>query len=70
MDSIALKYDYRHGGPYDRGSADAYYRRPYSPHYYVRDTYNSKKITDLTEDEIMEYQAGYSDQNCSGDFKD
>ena len=27
----------RHGGPQDRGSADAYYGRPYDPHYSVGD---------------------------------
>ena len=26
------KYDQRHGGPWDRGSADSYYGRGYGPH--------------------------------------
>ena len=29
-----MEHDKRHGGPYDRGSADAYYRRDFDPHYY------------------------------------
>ena len=32
--------DRRHGGPYDRGSADSYYNRPRRPHYYKGDTPN------------------------------
>ena len=31
-------YSIRHGGPYDRGGADAYYRRKFSPHYFESDT--------------------------------
>lgn len=60
----------RHGGPYDRGSADAYYRRPYDPHYYAGDTHSSQRIVDLTQEELLEYAAGYEDQTNSGDFKD
>ena len=30
-----MKYDDRHGGPYDRGGADSYYRRAFQPHYYT-----------------------------------
>lgn len=37
------RYDERHGGPFDRGAADAYYRRPFNPHYFVGDTYGSKR---------------------------
>ena len=37
-------YDQRHGGPYDRGSADAYYHRPYNPHFYAGATYSSPRI--------------------------
>ena len=28
-----IQIDTRHGGPYDRGSADSYYRRPRNPHF-------------------------------------
>jgi len=34
--------DARHGGPYDRGSADSYYQRGYNPHYYKGDTGSSE----------------------------
>lgn len=60
----------RHGGPYDRGSADAYYRRRYNPHYYTGATGSSELVEDLTEDEHNEYAAGFQDQVDSGDFKD
>lgn len=64
-----MTYDKRHGGAYDRGSADAYYRRPYNPHYYKDGTYSSEKVTDLTEEELLAYQAGYNDTYDAGDFK-
>jgi hypothetical protein len=51
----------RHGGPFDRGSADAYYGRPSSPHYYVGATYTSTRLeaVDMSEKEIEDYKAGY-----------
>jgi hypothetical protein len=55
------QYDRRHGGPYDRGSADAYYHRTPSPHYYVGATYSSEKVTDLTSEEVAAYMAGYDE---------
>ena len=65
-------YDMRHGGPYDRGSADAYYGRPCKPHYYVGATHNSQLIEeqDMSDDQIEAYNAGYNDQVDSGDYKD
>ena len=55
----------RHGGPYDRGSADRYYCRPFSPHYFKGDTYNSNKVErkDMTADQIKEYKEGYEISN-------
>jgi len=56
-------YTERHGGPYDRGSADAYYGREYGPHYFVGDSYSSAKIelAQMTPAEIAAYTAGYRD---------
>lgn len=34
----------RHGGPFDRGSADYYYGRDFDPHYYIGDTGNSSRV--------------------------
>jgi hypothetical protein len=63
------QYDKRHGGPYDRGSADAYYHRPPNPHYYVGNSYSSERVEDLTEEELEAYKKGYDEQIESGDFK-
>jgi hypothetical protein len=41
-----------HGSLFDRGSADAYYRRAFEPHWYPEGTYNGEKITNLTSEEI------------------
>jgi hypothetical protein len=66
------KYDERHGGPYDRGSADSYYRRGFQPHYFVGATYQSNAVTieNMTPEEIMAYKAGYDDNEEDGNFKD
>lgn len=60
----------RHGGAYDRGSADAYYSRPFSPHYFTGDTYSSTKIeeVDMSEEEIAAYTAGYNEQTDKKDW--
>lgn len=65
-------YDKRHGGPYDRGSADSYYGREFHPHYFVGDSFNSKEIDfpDMTPEEIVAYSAGFHDNEESGNFKE
>ena len=65
-------YDKRHGGPYDRGSADSYYGRGYNPHYYTGDTYSSDRVElqDMTPEEITAYTKGYNDNEEDGNFKD
>ena len=60
----------RHGGLWDRGSADSYYHRSPQPHWYPLGTGNGQKITDLTVEEIEEYYAGYEDNEKTGDKKD
>ena len=57
-----MNYDKRHGGAYDRGSADSWYGREVNPHYYIGDTYQSPKVeeADMTEEEIAAYMAGYN----------
>ena len=65
-------YDKRHGGPYDRGSADSWYRRGFTPHYYTGDTYSSTRIelADMTPEEIAAYTRGYNDNEEEGNFKE
>lgn len=67
-----ITYDTRHGGPYDRGSADSYYGRPYNPHFYRGGTYNSEKVelADMNAEEIIAYTAGYRDNEADGNKKD
>jgi len=65
-------YDTRHGGPFDRGSADSYYHRGIEPHYYIEGTATSPKIEKekMTEKEISDYLAGYEWNEKFGDKKD
>jgi len=64
--------DERHGGPYDRGTADSYYGRDYNPHYFVGDSYNSPRVelAQMTADEIIAYTAGFRDNELANNFKD
>ncbi len=66
------EYDNRHGGAFDRGSADSYYRRGRVPHYYVGGTGMSDRVeqADMTEAEIEAYNAGYDWNEQYGDKKD
>ena len=64
------KFDDRHGGPFDRGSADSWYGRPFSPHYFKGATYQTDKVTNLTPQEYAEYEAGYKWNERFGDKKD
>jgi len=65
-------YSARHGGPYDRGSADSYYQRGYDPHYYVGNTYSTPRVeaADMTTEELAAYKAGYDENEAAGNFKD
>lgn len=66
------KYSNRHGGPFDRGSADAFYRRPRSPHYFVGATYATDEIREenMTPEEVEAYHAGFDWQVDQGEFKE
>jgi uncharacterized protein YhjY with autotransporter beta-barrel domain len=71
-ESNQIQYDQRHGGPWDRGSADSYYHRPYSPHYYVGATSQSVRVelAEMTAEEITAYTAGYNWNERFGNKKD
>ena len=60
----------RHGSLYDRGSADSYYGRPRSPHWWPLGTGNGTKIEELTAEERAEYLAGYEYNELHGDKKE
>lgn len=54
----------RHGGAYDRGSADRYYGRPFNPHYFKGDSYSSERVEekDMTFEELRAYKAGFDEE--------
>ena len=64
-------YNARHGGAFDRGSADSYYSRGREPHYYVGDTAMSARIeeSEMTPEAIEAYNAGYDYNEEYGDKK-
>lgn len=66
-----LIYDRRHGGPFDRGSADSYYNRGYNPHYFAEGSYTSRRfdLQDMTALQITAYTAGYNWNEQHGDKK-
>jgi hypothetical protein len=62
-------FNARHGGAFDRGSADSYYSRVREPHYYVGDTSMSARIeeSEMTSEAIATYHAGYDyNEECGG----
>ena len=67
-----VEYNARHGGPFDRGSADSWYSRERSPHYYVGDTGMSTRLeeVDMSEKEVADYNAGYDYNEQSGGKKE
>lgn len=67
-----VQYDNRHGGPFDRGSADNYYGRVFNPHYYVGGTGMSALVEkdQMTAAEIVAYTAGFEWNEKFGDKKD
>ena len=66
------KFDERHGGPFDRGGADFWYRRGYEPHYYKGADFPSERVEkdDMTPEELAAYRAGYELAEQQGDQKD
>ena len=58
-------YDKRHGGPCDRGSADAYYQRGSQPILYAPATASSKLVEDkdVSAAEIKAYNYGYDNED-------
>lgn len=65
------QYDTRHGGPFDRGTADAYYGREFNPHYYVGGTNTSPRVelAEMTTEEIVAYTAGFNQNTDQKDYE-
>ncbi len=72
IDYNGVTYNSRHGGPFDRGSADSYYGRGIQPHYYTGATHSSTRIeeVDMSEKELHDYMAGYQYNEQYGDKKE
>jgi hypothetical protein len=67
---IAEKFT-RHGGAFDRGSADSYYHRSPNPHYYESATYvGDAVVAEPGTPEFEAYMAGYEYNEAHGDKKD
>ena len=64
-------YDARHGGAFDRGSADSYYHRDRRPHYFVGATHHGAEVKQglMSKEEIEAYNAGYDFNEQFGDKK-
>ena len=63
----------RHGGPFDRGSADSYYNKSDQPHYYTGNTGSSDRVEkdQMTKREILEYYAGFEyNETVNMDWKE
>lgn len=67
-----VKYSDRHGGAFDRGSADSYYRRAFQPHMFEAGTHTSRLIpeAEMSAEDRAAYAAGYAYNEDLGDYKD
>lgn len=56
------RFDTAHGTPFDRGSADSWYSRPFNPHYGGVGGLSGARVelADMTVDDIVAYTAGYN----------
>lgn len=63
-----MKYDDRHGGPYDRGRADRYYGLARNPHKFEGDSFMTPLVNNLTPDEVDAYNAGYDEEDDRKDW--
>lgn len=69
---VDTTFDNRHGGAFDRGCADSYYRRPRNPHYFEGKSYQSNIVwkDKMTDEEIQAYHAGYDYNDEMNNHKD
>ena len=61
-EDIRERFNTSHGKPFDRGSADSWYSRPFNPHYGGVGGLSGPRVEleDMTVDEIVAYTAGYN----------
>ena len=59
----------RHGSAEDRGSADYYYSRSFDPHYYIGNSYSSRRVELKPIDpEYKLYKKGWDEQTDRNDW--
>ena len=62
------EYDSSHGSPFDRGSADFYYRRNPKPHMWL-DSHGGNQIELSDPQQVEAYMAGYAEAKEFGEQK-
>jgi len=62
-------YEQVHGNAFDRGSADSYYGRARNPHKGGVGGNGGPRVTDLDDNELEAYHAGYDYNEQFGDKK-
>lgn len=64
-------FDRTHGSPFDRGTADSWYSRPQSPHWYPEGSYRGDRVEskDMSMAELRAYFIGYEYNEEFGDKK-
>lgn len=67
---MAIENRPKHGSPQDRGSADAYYGRPYDPHWWPDGTGFGTRIEreDMTPEQLKEYEYGFMNEDDRKDW--
>lgn len=67
---IVLEGIPKHGSPQDRGSADAYYGRPFDPHWWPEGTGRGKRVEkeDMTIQQVLQYTYGYENEDDRKDW--
>lgn len=67
---MAIENRPKHGSPQDRGSADAYYGRPYDPHWWPEGTGFGPRIEreDMTPEQLEEYEYGFMNEDDRKDW--
>jgi len=65
-----IKESAPHGSPFDRGSADAYYGRPYDPHWWPQGTGMGTRIEEeaMSPREIELYTFAYRNEDDRKDW--
>ena len=72
MELLKSEEKERHGGPFDRGSADSWYRSSPDPNYWTHGSYHGERIghNRMSEQEISDYYEGYDENEEMGCHKE